>query len=217
MTRKPKRGSSSAPPAPRFFRGPAAFRKWLEANHESATELLVGLYKRDSGRASLTWPESVAEALCFGWIDGVRKSIDESSYTIRFTPRKSASIWSAVNSSKMEELIAADLVHPAGMSAFERRSAARSAIYAYENRTSAVLDAKSESEFKRHRAAWKFFASCPPWYRRTAIWRIVSAKRAETRAKRLAELIACCADGKSLPTLRLTRPASRDELRRPPR
>jgi uncharacterized protein YdeI (YjbR/CyaY-like superfamily) len=206
--RSRKSKPSSKVLAPRFFRRPADFRKWLLANHETATELLVGLHKRDSGHQSITWPESVAEALCFGWIDGVRNSIDDSSYTIRFTPRKSSSIWSSVNSKKMEELIADCRVHPAGMRAFARRSAEKSAIYAYENRHSAVLDAASERELRRNRGAWKFFESCPPWYRRTAIWRIISAKRPETRARRLAELIACCAEGKSIPTLRLSRSAT---------
>jgi len=204
-----RRGSGAKPPAPRFFRRPADFRKWLLANHDKQSELLVGLHKRDSGHESITWPESVAEALCFGWIDGVRNSIDDSSYSIRFTPRKASSIWSSVNSRKMEELIAAGLVHPAGLRAFEQRSEKKSAIYAYENRSSAVLDPASEREFRQQRGAWKFFESCPPWYRRTAIWRVVSAKRPETRAKRLAELIACCAEGKSLPTLRLSRSLER--------
>jgi uncharacterized protein YdeI (YjbR/CyaY-like superfamily) len=172
------------------------------------------MHKRDSGHQSITWPESVAEALCFGWIDGVRKSIDDTSYTIRFTPRKSSSIWSAVNSKKMAELIADGLVHPAGMRAFERRSAEKSAIYSYENRSSAVLDQASERKFKRHLVAWKFFESCPQWYRRTATWRIISAKRPETRAKRLAELIACCAEGRSIPTLRLSRGVGTPRQRR---
>ena len=153
----------------------------------------------------MTWPESVAEALCFGWIDGIRRRIDDDSYSIRFTPRKPSSIWSTVNTNKMRELIADGLAHPAGMRAFERRSEDKSAIYAYENRHSAVLDPDSAREFKRHKAAWKFFESCPPWYKCTAIWRIISAKRAETRAKRLAELIACCAAGRSIPTLALSR------------
>lgn len=190
---------------PTFFAGPAYFRRWLEENHERETELLVGLHKKGSGRASITWPESVAEVLCFGWIDGVRRRIDEHSYSIRFTPRKPSSIWSTVNLRKMQELIAEGLVRPAGMRAFERRSAEKSEIYAYENRHASVLDADGQKDFKRNRAAWSFFETCPPWYRRTAIWRIVSAKRPETRAKRLAELIACCAAGKSLPTLPLSR------------
>jgi uncharacterized protein YdeI (YjbR/CyaY-like superfamily) len=188
-----------------YFKRPADFRKWLEANHESESELLVGFHKRDSGRDSITWPESVSEALCFGWIDGVRRRVDDDSYTIRFTPRKATSIWSTVNITKMNELIASELVHPAGMHAFERRSERKSSIYSYENSAKAVFDAESERAFKRNKAAWKFFESCPPWYRRMATWRIVSAKRPETRAKRLAELITCCAEGRSLPTLSLSR------------
>jgi uncharacterized protein YdeI (YjbR/CyaY-like superfamily) len=188
-----------------YFKRPADFRKWLVARHESERELLVGFHKRDSGRESLTWPESVTEALCFGWIDGVRRRVDDDSYTIRFTPRKSSSIWSTVNINKIRELIAGGLVHPAGMRAFERRSEEKSAIYAYENRLTAVLDADSERQFKRNKAAWKFFEACPPWYKRVATWRIISAKRPETSAKRLAELIDCCADGRSLPTLSLSR------------
>ncbi len=190
---------------PTYFPRAALFRKWLEKNHESKSELLVGFHKRDSGRESMSWPESVAEALCFGWIDGVRRRVDDDSYTIRFTPRKSSSIWSTVNTNKMRELIAQELVHPAGMRAFERRSEEKSSIYAYENRNTAVLDADSEREFKRNKAAWKFFEACPSWYKRTAIWRIISAKRPETRARRLAELITCCAEGRALPTLSLSR------------
>ncbi len=203
MATKTPSNAGSTPP--RFFRSVAQFRRWLATNHTSKTELLVGFHERDSGRDSMTWPESVAEALCVGWIDGVRRRIDDDSYSIRFTPRKQASIWSAVNVTKMQELIDAGLVSPAGIRAFERRSAKKSATYAYENRDGAVLDAESEREFKRHRAAWSFFESCPPWYRRTATWRIISAKRPETRAKRLAELIACCAEGRSIPTLALSR------------
>jgi uncharacterized protein YdeI (YjbR/CyaY-like superfamily) len=190
---------------PAFFARPALFRKWLDAHHETQSELLVGFHKRDSGRESMTWPESVAEALCFGWIDGVRRRVDDDSYTIRFTPRKASSIWSTVNTNKMRELIAEARVHPAGLRAFERRSEEKSSVYAYENRHTAVFDAASERELKRHRAAWKFFESCPSWYRRTATWRIISAKRPETRAKRLAELIACCAEGRAIPTLVLSR------------
>jgi uncharacterized protein YdeI (YjbR/CyaY-like superfamily) len=197
------------PVTPVFFARPALFRKWLDANHEKESELLVGFYKRDSGRESMTWPQSVAEALCFGWIDGVRRRLDDESYTIRFTPRKPSSIWSTVNTKTMRELIDAKQVHPAGMRAFERRSEAKSSVYAYENRHAAVFDPESEREFKRHKAAWKFFEQCPPWYRRTTTWRVVSAKRPETRAKRLAELIACCAERRAIPSLTL----SRDPLR----
>jgi uncharacterized protein YdeI (YjbR/CyaY-like superfamily) len=193
------------PAKPAYFKRGADFREWLEVSHEAERELLVGFHKRDSGRKSMTWPESVAEALCFGWIDGVRRRVDDDSYTIRFTPRKSSSIWSTVNMKKMRELIANGLAHPAGVRAFERRNESKSAVYAYENRHSAVLDADAEREFKRHKAAWNFFEACPPWYKRTAIWRIISAKRPETRASRLAELIACCAEKRSLPTLALSR------------
>jgi uncharacterized protein YdeI (YjbR/CyaY-like superfamily) len=135
----------------------------------------------------------------------VRRRLDDDSYTIRFTPRKPSSIWSTVNTNKMRELIAEERVHPAGMRAFERRSEEKSSVYAYENRHSAVFDEESERELKRHKAAWKFFEFCPPWYKRTATWRIVSAKRPETRAKRLAELIACCAERRAIPTLVLSR------------
>src|SRR5919107_488213 len=134
---------SEKTPKPLFFAKPALFREWLEANHERARELLVGFHKRGSARESMTWPESVEEALCFGWIDGVRRRIDDHSYTIRFTPRKPSSIWSAVNTKKMRELIAAKRVHPAGLRAFERRSEAKSSVYSYENRSSAVLDAEA--------------------------------------------------------------------------
>jgi len=200
---RPKSPPKATKPA--YFPRPADFREWLAANHETATELLVGLHKLGSGRPSITWPESVAEALCFGWIDGVRRSVDEHSYTIRFTPRKASGIWSTVNTKKMQELIASRLVYPAGTRAFEQRSDERSAVYAYENRNAAVLDALSERVFRKNRAAWKFFESCPPWYKRTTIWRIISAKRPVTRAKRLAELIDCCARRTSIPTLRLAR------------
>jgi uncharacterized protein YdeI (YjbR/CyaY-like superfamily) len=199
MTRASQKASE-----PVFFARPELFRKWLERNHESHSELLVGFYKRDSGHESMTWPESVCEALCFGWIDGVRRRVDDESYTIRFTPRKSSSIWSTVNTNKMRELIAAKRAHPAGVRAFELRSERKSSVYSYENRHTSVLDAESEREFKRHTAAWKFFEQCPPWYRRTATWRIISAKRPETRAKRLAELIACCAEGRALPSLSIS-------------
>lgn len=211
-TAKPAKSATSAKVAtaartaePRYFASHALFRKWLEANHETKSELLVGFHKRDSGRASMTWSESVDAALCFGWIDGVRRRVDDDSYTIRFTPRKASSIWSTVNIKKMKELMAADLVRPAGAQAFERRSPEKSSIYAYENRHAATLDAESQRELERHKRAWKFFESCPPWYKRTAIWRIISAKRPETRAKRLAELIACSEEGRSIPTLSIAR------------
>lgn len=184
-----------------YFDSPAAFRAWLEENHSTERELLVGFHKRDTGRPSMTWPESVAEALCFGWIDGVRRRVDEERYTIRFTPRKPGSIWSAVNIATMERLIAEGRAFDAGIAAFERRSAEKSAVYSYENRHAATFDAGSEREFRRHRQAWKFFEAQPRGYRQTSTWWVMSAKRPETRARRLAKLIECSEAKKPIPEL----------------
>lgn len=182
----------------KFFATPADFRKWLAANHAKARELWVGFYKKESGRPSITWPESVDEALCVGWIDGIRKRLDEQSYVIRFTPRKAQSIWSAVNIARAAELTREGRMQPAGLAAFKRRSNAKSAIYAYEQRTTAAFDEKSERQFRANAKAWEFFQSQPPWYRRTATYRVISAKRDETRQKRLATLIADSAAGRRL-------------------
>ncbi|HVT05731.1 MAG TPA: YdeI/OmpD-associated family protein [Thermoanaerobaculia bacterium] len=171
-----------------FFANPTAFRKWLKKNHATESELLVGFYKKDSGRPSMTWPESVDEALCFGWIDGVRKRIDEVSYSIRFTPRKPTSNWSAVNIRRVAELTSLGRMEPAGVRAFERRREDRSSIYAYEN-APRTLDPDDEKEFQSNRKAWKYFSGQAPSYRRVAIYWVVSAKRLETRARRLKLLI----------------------------
>jgi uncharacterized protein YdeI (YjbR/CyaY-like superfamily) len=181
---------------PRFFATPADFRRWLEEHHATARELLVGFYKKDSGKPSITWPESVDEALCVGWIDGVRKRIDDESYTIRFTPRKASSTWSAVNIKRITELIAEGRVLPAGLAAFEKRSEEKSGIYSYEQREAAELDPEAEKQFRANEAAWEFFQAQPAWYRKTAIWRVVSAKKEETRQKRLALLIEASAGGR---------------------
>jgi uncharacterized protein YdeI (YjbR/CyaY-like superfamily) len=191
--------------APRFFETAAAFRAWLETHHADASELFVGFHKKESGRPSLTWPESVAEALCFGWIDGVRKRLDEASYVIRFTPRRPGSNWSAVNLAKMAELLAAGRVAPAGLAAYERRSEAKSRIYSYEQRKTATLPPELERRFRRARAAWTFFAAQPPGYRSLATFWVVSAKREETRERRLEKLVECSAAGRRLPEL--ARPA----------
>jgi len=180
---------------PTFFATPEAFRRWLEKHHESARELLVGFYKVGSGKRSITWPQSVDEALCCGWIDGVRRRIDDESYSIRFTPRKATSNWSAINVKRMGELVAEGRVRPAGLAAFERRSEEKSKIYSYEQRYAAVLDPAFEKEFKKNKAAWKYFQDEAPWYRRTTTHLVMSAKREETRRKRLAELIAASAAG----------------------
>jgi uncharacterized protein YdeI (YjbR/CyaY-like superfamily) len=187
-----------------FFETPGDFRAWLEQNHETESELLVGFYKKGTGRPSITWPESVAQALCFGWIDGVRRGIDDESYTIRFTPRKPSSNWSSVNIAKVAELAEQGLMAPAGHAAFERRSEAKSGIYSYERRKEARLEPDQEREFRANEEAWSFFESQPAGYRRTATHWVVSAKREETRRKRLATLIDDSANGRRLK--HLTRP-----------
>jgi uncharacterized protein YdeI (YjbR/CyaY-like superfamily) len=185
--------------APRFFATPAAFRAWLDANHDHATELLVGFYKKGSGKPSITWPESVDEALCYGWIDGVRRSLGDESYTIRFTPRKPRSIWSNVNVAKVQALLAAGRMTPAGIAAWERRDPVRSGLYSFERAEPAALDEQLQRRFARNRSAWKYFQAQPPGYRKLATHYVTSAKRAETRERRLAVLIECSARGERLP------------------
>jgi uncharacterized protein YdeI (YjbR/CyaY-like superfamily) len=172
-----------------FFATPEELRAWLEEHHASAAELWVGFYKKGSGRPSITWPESVDEALCVGWIDGIRKSIDGESYRIRFTPRKPRSTWSAVNLARVEALTREGRMRPAGLAAFEKRIEAKSGIYAYEQRKTAELDEAAEQRFRSDPEAWEYFQSRPPGYRKTALWWVVSAKKEETRRKRLEQLI----------------------------
>ena len=173
---------------PTFFSTQAAFRQWLEKNHEIAGELLVGFYKVKSGKQSMTWSESVDEAICFGWIDGIRRSIDEDSYSIRFTPRKSTSIWSAINIKKVEELTQKKLMHPAGISAFSNRKDHKSRIYSYEKEAE-KLPGDFLKKFKSDKNAWAYFQSMAPSYQRTAIHWVMSAKQETTRIKRIHELI----------------------------
>ena len=182
---------------PRFFRNPAAFRKWLAANHDKKKELWVGYYKKATGKPSITWPESVDEALCFGWIDGIRKAVDESSYKIRFTPRLPQSIWSSVNIHNVERLIKAGKMETPGLKAFEKRKDNRSRIYSYEQRSPELIDPYA-SMLRKNRAAWKFFLAQPPFYRKMMNWWIVSARQEETRQKRLAQLIAASAEQRRL-------------------
>ena len=182
---------------PTFFETPDDFRRWLERNHDKATELLVGFYKRGSGRPSITWPESVDQALCFGWIDGVRKRIDDVSYTIRFTPRKKSSNWSAINIRRVEELKKLGMMQPSGLRAFEHRSEAKSAIYAYENEPKRLPPA-DEKRFRANRKAWAWFTSQAPSYQRLAIYWVLDAKREETRERRLAALIDDSAEERRL-------------------
>ena len=185
--------------APRYFATPAAFRTWLDAHHDREAELVVGFYKKGSGKPSITWPESVDEALCYGWIDGVRRSLGEESYTIRFTPRKPSSIWSNVNIAKVQALLASGSMMPAGIAAWERRDPAKSGIYAFERQEAATFDAEAERRFARNRAAWKYFQAQPPGYRRQATHFVVSARRPETRERRLVALIGHSARGERLP------------------
>jgi uncharacterized protein YdeI (YjbR/CyaY-like superfamily) len=185
---------------PRYFKAPKEFRAWLERNHRTESVLVVGFFKVSTGKPSITWPQSVDEALSFGWIDGVRRSLGDEAYTIRFTPRKSTSIWSAVNIKRIGELIAEGRVAQAGLDAFAKRDEKKSAIYSYE-RAYAQLDAPSLAMFMADVKAWAFYESQPPFYRRlTAHW-IGSAKRLETRARRLEELIACSRNGERIPAL----------------
>jgi uncharacterized protein YdeI (YjbR/CyaY-like superfamily) len=190
------------PPKTLFFATPADFRAWLEKNHALHTEVSVGFYKRDSGKTSITWPESVDVALCYGWIDGVRHSIDAISYRIRFTPRKSTSTWSAINVKRVAELTKLGLMHPAGITAFEVRKGEKTGIYAYEQRKTAKLPAAYDKKFRANRKAWAFFQSQPPWYRRTAAYLVISAKQEGTRQKRLAKLIRDSEAGLSIKELR---------------
>jgi uncharacterized protein YdeI (YjbR/CyaY-like superfamily) len=190
---------------PRFFRTPAEWRSWLDQHHDTEPDLWVGFYKRGTGRSGLTWPESVDQALCFGWIDGVRRRIDDERYAIRFTPRRKGSTWSNLNLKRVEELTRLGLMHQAGRDAHAARGAAKSGIYSYEQRKRARLPATLEARFKRNRKAWTFFQAQPVWYRHTSAWWVVSAKKEETRERRLATLIADSAAGRTI--RQLTRPA----------
>ena len=174
---------------PRFFATPDDFRAWLEANHDLESEVVVGFHKKHTGLPSLTWTESVREALCFGWIDGVRRRIDDDSYSIRFTPRKQGSNWSVVNVRHVAELTRAGRMHRAGIEAFEARTSEKTGVYTYENRHKAKLGPEQEERFRSNKQAWKFFQAQPPGYRQTAIFWVVSAKLEETRDRRLTTLI----------------------------
>jgi len=186
---------------PKFFKSPADFRDWLAERHETETELLVGFHKRGSGIDSLTWPEAVDEALCAGWIDGVRKSIDAERYSIRFTKRRPTSIWSSVNVARIQVLTAEGRMHPAGLRAFAGRKEARTGIYSHEQTEFPELLPDDARAFQAHAEAWAYFESCPASYRKAAIWGILSAKRDETKRKRLAELIDDSAHGRKIARL----------------
>jgi uncharacterized protein YdeI (YjbR/CyaY-like superfamily) len=183
---------------PRYFATPEKFRAWFAQNHDKQSELLVGFHKKGKGRASIDWPQSVDEALCFGWIDGVRRSLGADAYTIRFTPRRPTSIWSSINIRRVMVLKKSGRMAPAGLAAYQKRTRDRSAIYAYEQRATAKLAPAEARKFKAAPDAWKFFSASAPWYRHKALYWVTSARRAETRVSRLARLIALSAQGRTL-------------------
>ncbi|MGV3460610.1 MAG: YdeI/OmpD-associated family protein [Flavobacterium sp.] len=183
---------------PKFFKTPEDFRKWLIQHHETEPELLVGFYKKATGKQSITWPESVDQALCFGWIDGVRKSGDEESYHLRFTPRRANSIWSAVNIGKMEKLLKEGLVYPMGKAAYAKRTEEKSRVYAFEQKEDAVLPPEMEKRFKKEKAAYEFFQKQAPSYRKVVLHGIVSAKKDETKESRFVKLLEASKAGKRL-------------------
>src|SRR5436190_8439888 len=184
----------SSAPKPTFFATPAAWRAWLEQHHATAAEISVGFWKRGTGKPSITWPESVDEALAFGWIDGVRNRIDDEAYRIRFTPRRPGSVWSQVNLKRFAELKAEGRIAPAGQAAFD---AGTPSAYSYE-REAAELSPAETKLFKANKAAWAYWQACPPGYRKLLVHRTTSAKRPETRAKRLAQLIDACEQGRRI-------------------
>jgi uncharacterized protein YdeI (YjbR/CyaY-like superfamily) len=195
----PKTPGTSEPDVDvRFFEVPEDLRRWFAANHETATELWLGLHRVGSGRRSVTWPEAVDEALCVGWIDGIRKGIDDTSYRNRVTPRRKGSNWSARNIARILELQAEGRMTAAGLKAFEAREDAKSAVYSYEQAAQTFDDA-AEAEFRANAAAWAWFQDAAAWYRRSAIHWVMTARRPETRASRLATLIADSEAGRKVP------------------
>jgi uncharacterized protein YdeI (YjbR/CyaY-like superfamily) len=190
------------------FERPQDFRTWLEQHHDSEPELWVGYYKKGSGKPSLTWPESVDEALCFGWIDGLRKSIDAERYMIRFTPRRARSIWSAVNIARVASLTEEGRMRPAGVDAFEARREDRSGIYSHEQREQAKLDPAYEKRFRAKKRAWASFGAMPKSYRQAAIHWVMTAKKEETRERRLATLVDASAAGRTVPPITRSPPST---------
>jgi uncharacterized protein YdeI (YjbR/CyaY-like superfamily) len=189
---------------PRYSPALLAFRSWLEHHHRTERELLVGFFHVGTGKPSITYPEARDEALCFGWIDGVRRNHDATSYTVRFTPRKPDSTWSAVNLGRIRELKAAGRMQPAGLRVFEARDPKKAELDSFENRLR-PLDAAAATAFKANRRAWTWFEALAPWYRRSAAWWVMSANREETRARRLATLLASAARGQRASPFKVAR------------
>ena len=187
-----------------FFSTKESFRKWLEKNYNKRDELWVGYYKKGTGKKSITWQESVDEALCFGWIDGIRKSIDEESYKIRFTPRRKGSNWSAVNIKRIKELIIEGLVTEAGLAAFNQRDEKKTNRYSFE-REYVKFPPKFEIKIKKNKKAWEFYQNLSPYAKRLSTWWVIEAKKEETRLKRLNLLIECSAKGEKIPALQISK------------
>lgn len=178
----------------KFFSSPVQLREWFELNHDSASELLIGFHKKSSGKKSITYPEALDEALCFGWIDGVRKRLNDSSYRQRFTPRKPKSIWSLINVRHVERLKKEGRMRPAGLEAFAQRDPKRTGVYSFETGPHQLSPAH-EKTFRQNKSAWKFFEAQPPYFKKVAVFWIMSAKREETQLRRLAQLIESSAKG----------------------
>ncbi len=187
---------------PIFFDSPAAFGAWLEEHHATETEVWVGMYKKATGKQVMNWSQAVDEALCWGWIDGIAKRFDDESHMQRFTPRKPTSNWSAVNVRKVEQLRKEGRMRPPGEAAFARRRPDRTGVYSFEQPDEPAFTPAQEAQFQAHAAAWAYWQARPPGYRRQATWWVISAKREETRARRLATLIEDCAAGRPIKPLR---------------
>ena len=185
-----------------FFSGLVPFRRWLRKNAATAGELLVGFHTLGSGRPSITYPDARDEALCFGWIDGIRRNVDAETYSIRFTPRKPRSLWSRVNVERVEALTREGRMQEAGRAAYARREESRTGVYAFEQREAARLGPKEEKALRAERAAWAFWSAQPPSYRRVASWWVIGAKKEATRARRLGLLVGHSARGERLPQYR---------------
>ena len=203
--------------APSFFPTPTELRRWFARHHAKEREVWVGFHTKGSGLPSVTWPEAVDEALCVGWIDGVRKRIDQTSYEIRFTPRRTGSTWSVVNMGRARQLIAEGRMRPAGLAAFEARREDRSGRYSYEQRGHVILDPDYEQLLRADPKAWKDFSSRPPSYRKTAVWWVMSAKREETRRRRLATLMESSRRGELVPPFIRPQPREGRSSPGPPR
>lgn len=196
-----RKGSESNPV---FFRGPSEYRKWLEKNHETARELWIGFWKKSTGKPTMTWQETVDESLCFGWIDGIRKSIDADSYKQRVTPRRPTSIWSQINLGRVQALTAEGRMRPAGLAAFEKRD--RTRAYSFENKDHPGLGAAELKLLRKNKSAWKFFDAQPPSYKRVIGFYVMSAKKEDTRQRRLERLIQDSAAGRRVGILEPRKP-----------